>query len=193
MSATVTVAPREIHDLVYRSSRAAGCGAGIADRMAENVTFAEIHRGAAVEAFVAALVAGGLSASPLATAPDALAAAEVTARSDGEATVAFDPSVPLAGLAASLWHTLERGVHAVDLDPHATGASAIASIRLSTDHVDTDHANELVGSAIRARSGDAFRNGVVLDRTWFAHLDLAAAEFLVAEATLDEIDQIDHP
>ena len=55
MGATVTVAPREIHDLVYRVSRIAGCDPGTAERIAENVTFAEIHHGAAVRAFCEAL------------------------------------------------------------------------------------------------------------------------------------------
>lgn len=68
--------------------------------MVENITFSEIHHGAAVETFVSSLVAGDLSESAMANAPDALAAAEIAARTDGEVTVTFDPPVPLAAVAA---------------------------------------------------------------------------------------------
>ena len=187
MIAIVTVAPREIHDLVYRSSRAAGCAAGVAKRMAENITFAEIHHGAAVEMFVLSLAAGNLSASALANAPDALAAAEVeiTARTDGETIVTFDPPVPLAGVAASIRNARKRGIHALDLDVYTSGAATIAALRLSTHHLvePVDSAD----SAIRTRTEHAFRNGVALERVWLDRLDLAAAEFLVAESALDEI------
>ena len=77
--ATVCVAPREIHDLAYRAGRVAGCDPGTAERIAENVTLAEIHHGAAVRAFCETLGAADLATSAWATAPDAVLAAEVAA------------------------------------------------------------------------------------------------------------------
>lgn len=61
----------------------------------------------------------------------------------------------------------------------------MATLRLSTRHL-----GELVDtadSAIRTRTEEAFRNGVVIERVWLDRLELAAAEFLVAEAVLDGI------
>ena len=109
MGATVRVAPREIHDLVYRASRIAGCDPGTAERIADNVTFAEIHHGAAVRAFREAIEAHDLRASGWATAPDALLAAEVAARTGGRASARFDSPVPLAAIAGTLRDCLGAG------------------------------------------------------------------------------------
>ena len=99
MSTTVTVAPREIRDLAYMAGRVVGCDAGTAERIADNVTFAETHHGAAVSTFCDALEAGNLPGSVWGTAPDALLAAEVAARSGNSASVAFEPPVPLGAIA----------------------------------------------------------------------------------------------
>ena len=182
MSAIVTVGPREIHDLVYRASRVAGCHAGIADRLAESVTFAEIHHGASVETFLAALFAGNLADSAYAAAPDRLARAEVAARSEGEAIATFDPPVPLAAIAASLWLTSGRGVQPAEDFAGAAGATEVTEVHLGAADVDRAWA-----ARVDQRHTDAHRHGVILDRMWFSSLGEAAAEFLVAEATLDEI------
>lgn len=185
MGKVVTVAPREIHDLVYRCSRVAGCDAGTAHRIAENITFGEIHYGRAVQAFTAALDDGGLPRSMVATAPDAVAAAEVEARTIGTATARFDPPVPFAAIAAAIWHAGSRGAILFALDPDTTGASAVAAVRLGVGMSDA------ATSAIPARTRDAHRDGVVLDRSFLSQLDQAAAGYLVAETTLDEVSDID--
>ena len=185
MGATVTVAPREIHDLVYRASRTAGCDPGTAERIAENVTFAEIHYGAAVRALCETLEAADLPTSAWATAPDALLSAEIAARSNGTASATFDPPAPLASIAASLQQSLERGVASTGIDGRASGATTVGAVQL---HFVGPQAGAASGAPIDGARSDAHRIGIGVDQPWFSRLEVAAAGFLVAEATLDEID-----
>ena len=185
MSTTVTVAPREIHDLAYRASCVAGCDAGMAERIAHNVTFAEIHHSGAVRTFCAALNNGALGASAWATAPDALAAGEVTARTAGIASVTFEPAVPLAAIAWTLQQSLERGVAATGIGAETRGDTTVSTVELRL--VDDDPAaapRALIDDAHK----DAYRYGIATEQTWFNRLEAAAADYLVAESTLDEID-----
>lgn len=182
---TVCVAPREIHDLAYRAGRVAGCDPGTAERIAENVTLAEIRHGAAVRAFCETLGAADLATSAWATAPDAVLAAEVAARADGAALAVFDPAVPLACIAAVLHQSLQRGVAAVGIDSGARGDEMLAVVEMCT--VAPERAapsGELIAEARR----DAHRLGVRVDAVGFGVLEAAAAGFLVVEATLDEIE-----
>lgn len=185
MSTTVTVAPREIHDLVYRASSVAGCDAGTAERIADNVTFAEIHHGAAVRAFCAALETETLGASAWVTAPDVLAAAELAARSAGIASVTFEPPVPLAAIAGTLQQSLERGVTHVGAGTGGRGASVVSTIDLRLADESAAAARLALTDDARA---DAYRNGIAVERAWFSKLEAAAADYLVAESILDEID-----
>ncbi|WP_419946680.1 hypothetical protein [Candidatus Poriferisodalis sp.] len=185
MSPTVTAAPREIHDLAYRASCVAGCEAAMAERIAHNVTFAEIHHGGAVRTFCEALEAPALAASEWVAAPDALAAAELAARSDGVASVTFEPVVPLAAIAWSLQQSLERGVTSTGAGADARGDTTVSAIELRL-------IDDAAASARRAQTtdvrDDAYRYGVAVDQIWFSRLEAAAATYLVAESTLDEID-----
>ena len=184
MGTTVTVAPREIHDLAYRASRIAGCDPGSAERIAENVTFAEIHHGAAVRAFCEALEVLDLPLSGWVTAPDALLATELSARAGGMASARFDPEVPMAAIAGTLRQSLERGVAAVGMDDRVRGDTTVGVVEVH--RVDGEAL-----AASRARIADALNNahrlGVGIDEIWFRRLEAAAAGFLVAEAMLDEV------
>lgn len=185
MGATVRVAPREIHDLVYRASRITGCDPGTAERIAENVTLAEIQRGAAVRVLCETLEAADLPTSAWATAPDALLAAETAARSNGTASATFDPPVPLACIAAALEQSLERGVAAAGIDSQARGDLMVAAVEMRA----VDRESETAGRArIAGARRDAYRVGVGVDHLWFRRLEEAASGFLVAETTLDEIE-----
>ena len=184
MSTTVTVAPREIHDLAYRAARIAGCDPGTAERIAENVTFAEIHHSAAVRAFCEALEVLDLPLSGWVTAPDALLATEVAARTGGIASAKFDPGVPMAAIAGTLRQSLQRGGAAVGIDSRVRGDTTM-------EVVEMHRVNGEAAAASRAQLADAsnraHRLGVEVDRTWFSRLEAAAAGFLVAEAALDEV------
>ena len=185
MNTTVVVAPREIHDLAYRASCVAGCDAGAAERIAHNVTFAEIHHGAAASALCEALEASDLPWSGWVTAPDALRAAEAEARHGGTASVAFEPRVPLAAIAGTLQQSLERGVAAVGIEAGARGDSAVGGIELHTIDAETTAACQ---AQIADARNDAYRHGIAVERTCFSKLEAVAAMYLIAEATLDEID-----
>ena len=116
MTSVVTVAPREIHDLVSHASRVAGCDPGTADRIAHNVTCAEMCFGAGASAFRDALDAADLPRSAWSAAPDAVLAAEVAARAGDEGVATFRVDTPFAAVVGTLCQSLERGVAVVDID-----------------------------------------------------------------------------
>ena len=177
MVGSVLVAPREVHDLVFRCARVAGCDAGGADRTARNVTAAEVRFGGALQAVIDALLSGVL-ASTWAKAADALASAEGDARDHGSATATFDPPVPLAALAATGAEASARGVVVSGIPSDATGGLEIATLDLAPGQVEP-----------AAGSGtDAHRDGLQVDRGAFEALVEAAAAFLVAEEALDALE-----
>jgi len=55
---TVTVAPREVVDQVHRASRSHGCDPDLADRLATEIAFCEIHHGGGIAAWVGLVDAG---------------------------------------------------------------------------------------------------------------------------------------
>ena len=178
MSRTLVVAPREVYDLVLRCARVAGCSAGVADRLARNVTAAEVDLGAAIEVFVDAMEGGNLPESPLASAPDVLAGAEVAARSGASATATFDPPAPLAGLSASINETEGRGVVIRGVDGAATAGTMVSELLLSVGTADPP----AVGL------GAAYRDGLRVAGPAFDQLVEEAKRFLVAETTLDALE-----
>ena len=177
MVGLVLVAPREVHDLVFRCARVAGCDAGGADRAARNVTVAEVRFGKALPAVVDALASGTFT-STWSRAADVLVSAEVDARDHGSATATFDPPVPLAALAATVAEASARGVVVSGIPSDATGGLEIATLDLAPGQVEP-----------AAGSGtDAHRDGLQVDRGAFEALVEAAAAFLVAEETLDALE-----
>ena len=177
MVGSVLVAPREVHDLVFRCARVAGCDAGGADRTARNVTAAEVRFGEALPAAVDALASGAFT-STWTMAADALVSAEVDARYHGSATATFDPPVPLAALAATIAEASARGVVVSGIPSDATGGLEIATLDLAPGQVEP-----------AAGSGtDAHRDGLPVDRGAFEALVEAAAAFLVAEEALDALE-----
>ena len=177
MTGSVLVAPREVHDLVFRCARVAGCDAGGADRTARNVTAAEIRFGGALAVGVDALASGAFT-STWAMAADALVAAEVDARDHGSATATFDPPVPLAALAATVAEASARGVVVSGIPSDATGGLELATLDLAPGQV------EPAAGPVT----DAHRDGLSVDRRAFAALVEVAAAFLVAEEALDALE-----
>ena len=177
MTGSVLVAPREVHDLVFRCARVAGCDAGGADRTARNVTTAEVRFGGALLAVVDALASGAFT-STWAMAADALVAAEVDARDHGSATATFDPPVPLAALAATVAEASARGVVVSGIPSDATGGSEIATLDLAPGQMEPT----------AGPGTDAHRDGLPVDRGAFDALVEVAAAFLVAEEALDALE-----
>ena len=177
MAGSVLVAPREVHDLVFRCARVAGCDAGGADRTARNVTAAEIRFGGALAVVVDALASGAFT-STWAMAADALVSAEVDARDHGSATATFDPPVPLAALAATVAEASARGVVVSGIPSDATGELELATVDLGPGQVE----------AAAGSGTHAYRDGLPVDRGAFEVLVEAAAAFLVAEESLDVLE-----
>lgn len=174
VAATVTVAPREISDLVYRVSRCAGCSSGTADLIAANVRFGEVFYGGAIEVFLTAVRNDALG--PFIDAPDAVLTAEV----DGAATVVFGAPVPLTAIAATIWQSALRGWAATGIDHGAVGAETLFESLAFTQLVPSG-CREAVVAAERTRSVD----GVQVSAEAFAKLYDDAKAFLVSEAVLD--------
>lgn len=103
MSTTIVVAPREIHDLVYRASRIAGCDAGTAERIAESVTLAEIGYTSAITALCYALTPANSPTSAKSPTP---ANSPTSAKSPTPANSPTSDDLPsFAELPASVWVT----------------------------------------------------------------------------------------
>ena len=92
--------------------------------------------GSGIEVFLDAMEGGNLPESPLASAPDVLAGAEVAARSGASATATFDPPAPLAGLSASIDETEGRGVVICGVHGAATAGTMVSELVLSVGTAD---------------------------------------------------------
>ena len=185
MVTTISVAPREIHDLVYRAVRIAGCDPGTAERVAESVMVAEVWHGSAISALCDARTSVDLTASVWATAPDELLGAEIDLRAGGGGTAAFDPGVPLAALAGTLWHCLTRGVLVDGIDYEARGDCTVRVVELREARGEAAELMARFAAAVRV----AHRDGVEVDRSSFEQLERAARGFLVTESTLDALSE----
>ena len=176
--AQMLVAPREVHDLVFRCARIAGLDVGAADRASRNVTYSEVHFGAAVATFASELADPQRLESEYGTGPDALALAEVEARVKGIGSVVFGTGVPLAALASGIAEITGRGLGVGGVPAGATAATLVEALQVGGPAIPADDA-----------AGDrAAREGLVVDRVAFSALTEAAKAFLVSEEILDEIE-----
>lgn len=179
------LAPRELRDLVYRCCRVEGVDPANADRFADNLLHAQIHRGAGVEVFLSVLGSSGSSKddlAPLTTAADSIEVAEATARSEGVATATYDSAVPLMALSHSLWHAAERGTAGIGISATAPGDQEVDNIDFVTEKLD-----QAARTSAHQRHLTAHRKGLAVATSSFAQLESRAARFLVSEATLDAI------
>ncbi len=178
---TITVAPREVVDQVHRASRSHGCDADLADRLAAEIAFCEVHHGGGLAAWVTLADADLLEEA--ARASFHLAAAEVVAHSSGRTTVGFDPPPPLAAIARSLRDLERRGVRytpPVGTIADLAGTDLVPSLDLVVDGpapVPHDRTEDELTTA--------YHDGLPVDRSLWERLDTAAAGFLVSEAALD--------
>lgn len=186
-SAPVTIlAPRELKDLVYRCCRVEGIDSGAAERFADNLLHAQIHRGESVETFLSILASSSSSTNDLTrvvTAADRVELAEATARSEGVATATFDSAVPLLALSLSLWHAAQRGISSMGVSVTAPGDQHVESIELVTGALD-----QTTRTSAQQRYSTAHRQGLSVATSAFVQLESHAASFLVAETKLDAVE-----
>ena len=193
--AVTILAPRELRDFVYRCCRVQGVDPGTADRFADNLLHAQIHRGASVETFLSVLVSSSSSADDLTrvtTAADSVELAEATARIEGVATATFDCAVPLMALSHSLWHAATRGVASIGISPTAPADQHVESIEFVTQILDTEALDPVAldpvaRAAAQQRHLTAHQLGLPVATSSFVQLESRAAPFLVDELTLDAI------
>ena len=174
----VLVAPREIHDLVFRCARVAGLDAGAADRAGRNVTAAEVHLGGAVETFASVLGDPQRLAAEFGAGPDVLVGAEVEARATGSGVARFGVPTPLAALASAVADIGGRGLGVDGIQAGATAATTVDGLQVTGSPSPSD------GTA----AARAARDGLAVDRVAVDALIAAARPFLVAESILDEIE-----
>ena len=167
---------------MYRCCRVQGVDPGTADRFGDNLLHAQIHRGAAVETFLHVLASSAGVLTRVVTAADGIALAEVTARSEGVATATFDSAVPLTALSHSLWHAAQRGVASIGISATAPADQRVSSIEFVADELDP-----AARTSARQRYLTAHRQGLPVATSAFVELESRAAQFLVAERTLDTI------
>ena len=172
------VAPREVHDLVFRCARIAGLDAGAAERAGRNVTYSEVHFGAAVATFASVLADPQRLEAEYGTGPDALVLAEVEARAKGIGSAVFATGVPLAALASGIADITGRGLGVDGVPAGATAATLVDTLQVGGPVIPADD----------AAGARAAREGLVVDRAAFGALAEAAKAFLVSEATLDGIE-----
>ncbi|GIT00366.1 MAG: hypothetical protein CM1200mP26_20780 [Acidimicrobiales bacterium] len=173
------VAPREVHDLVFRCARIAGLDAGAADRAGRNVTYS----GGALRwcSSHLCLRAGGSTATALGeygNGPDALVLAEVEARAKGIGSAVFASGVPLAALGSGIADITGRGLGVEGVPIGATGTTLVDVLQVGGPAMPVDDA---AGSR-------AAREGLVVDRAAFSALTEAAKAYLVSETILDGIE-----
>ena len=92
--------------------------------------------------------------------------------------------MPLAAIAGTLQQSLERGVAPNRIYADARGDTTVATIELRL--IDSESASAR-RALIADTHNDAYRHGIDVERIWFSRLEAAAATYLVAESTLDEI------
>ena len=181
----VIVAPRELHDLVYRSCRVAHCDAGTAEVIAENVTFSEIVHGSSVAAFCK-VVDDLESQTPIwGLALDEISCADVETRLRGKSTAKFNHNVPLAAIALCLHQSATRGAVALELSMPDSGSRPISVVQMVSGRLRKSQTD-----FIERRLTDAHQLGVKLPLRDFRRLEQTAAPFLVSEPLLDAIEEV---
>ncbi|MBC8365043.1 MAG: hypothetical protein H8E59_08575 [Actinobacteria bacterium] len=181
----VTVSPREVVDEVHRASRALGCDADLADRLAVEVAFCEVHHGGGVAAWAELVATGDGRLAEAALAPFRLADAEVALRTDGSTRLDLDPPVPLAVLARSLWDLERRGVRCTPDPEGCPGTELLSTLELVARDPDP-----VAGERVAERSQEALNHGVDVDDDLWRLLHDRARAFLVAESVLDAVHAV---
>jgi len=180
MAGALSVSPREVVDMVHRASRVEGCSAGLADRVAADIAFCEVHHGAGIAAWL------GLVDRSLAHLVEAVRSAYrldlavIEVRATGAGRQAWEPAIPFALAARSLYELAGSGVRWAGEPDGVSGTDLLDSV-------------DLVAGECRAggpdpfseRSRSALASGLTVDATLWSRLEVIAADFLMSEAVLD--------
>ena len=180
MTEMESVAPREVVDLIYRASRVHGCDSSIADRVAAEVAFCEIHHGGGIAAwlFLVDDDPRGLLESARSSYRIDVAASVACVEQTGSAV--WEPPIPFALVAASVSSYAQRGLRLSGCPVELDGTDQIARITFSLEDVPNGLADLLA-----ERSQTVLIQGLTVERGLWSRLELEAAGFLMSEFTLD--------
>mgnify|MGYP001824557232 CR=1 FL=1 len=183
----LTVAPREVADLVYRAARVTGVASGAARQIARAALFSEIQLTGALEPVVDRLVGG--HAPALGVVP--LARLEAIGHEAGPEIGLAEP-VTVADLAEPAWRAAMRGFLVSfecgdgEVRPMSewlrVGRAGLVVVAMSGAAGSVDA--ELV-RRVEQREAAAHRLGLDVDPTTWSALVGVAAGYLIPEATLD--------
>ena len=180
MNQTESVAPREVVDLIYRASRVRGCDSSVADRVATQLAFCEVHHGDGIAAWMFLVddaPQGLLESARSSYRIDAAAAAACAERTG---TADWEPPIPFALVAESICSYAQRGLRWSGCPTEPSGTDPVASIKISLEGVPGGQAD-----TFGERSQVVLAQGLVVDRVLWSRLESEAAGFLMSEATLD--------
>lgn len=177
------IAPRELKDLVYRACRVRLVDSGNAILFAENLTHAQIHRGAAIEHFVP-IVASSTSShlEQIILAANFVELGAATALLEGEATIALESKTPLLAISQSLWNVAKRGIASVGISHEAPADLEFRELQFTILPLDQLNIN-----LARQRHAKAYQMGLPVATSSFSALESIASAYLVEEAKLDEV------
>jgi hypothetical protein len=170
----ILVAPREIKDQVEKASRVLLCEASVADRLAEDITFCEIHYGQGISSWLEIADADSKTLSK--TLKNSLELRLPTGCESAD--VHFDPPIPFALLARSLHIQENNGIRWSCATEVTSGNSAIDSVHLKFDASLSPLPNQKIT--------DAFSTGLKISLREWNQLNEIASQFLLSEELLDQ-------
>ncbi|CAI8345541.1 MAG: Uncharacterised protein [Acidimicrobiales bacterium AG-410-I20] len=172
----VSVAPREIHDLIQRASQVKGCEASVAERIASRITFSEVYNEGGINSWlqIATGEAGALNETfRLSQVLDSVP-------SEDSSSFVWDPPISFAFLSEPLDLLRSHGF-AWSCEPEAiNGESLIECVRL-TEEIPVDNSPP-------KKLTNAFSEGVKVSESDWKDLTDIAANFLLSEKILDNAE-----
>ena len=96
MAGALSVSPREVVDMVHRASRAEGCSAGLADRVAVDIAFCEVHHGAGIAAWLGLADRSSAHLVEAVRSAYRLDLAVIEVQATGAGRQAWEPAIPFA-------------------------------------------------------------------------------------------------
>ena len=175
-SKEISVAPREIHDLIQRASRVKGCEASVAERIASKITFCEVNYGGGINGWLQlvdddehCLTQTFKSVQVLDSLP-----------SKDSLDFSWNPSIPFAFIAQSL-DALQAYGFTWESSPEApAGDMQIECICLNKLNFEK--------TASTNKTNKAFSEGLQVDNDEWENLGGIASRFLLSEKILDDAD-----
>ncbi|MBD35618.1 MAG: hypothetical protein CL512_02490 [Actinobacteria bacterium] len=174
----VSVAPREIHDLVQRASRVKGCEASVAEKIASRITFSEVHNGGGINSWlqIAAGEVGALNETfRLSQVLDSLP-------SENSSSFTWDPPISFALISEPL-DLLQSHGFTWSCEPEVvTGESLVERVYLIEE--------ASTNSPTHGKLATAFSKGVQVDKSDWKDLTDIAANYLLSEEILDDAESL---